>query len=124
MLHFFVLLADASPAPAAAPQGGTGGTEWIFFLLPLFLVFYWFFMLRPQQKREDKHRKMIESLDKNVKVMTVGGIIGTVFSVDKEQQEIVLKVDDANNVRIRFAISAIHTVFPKDNKDTNDNNSK
>ncbi|MDR3182129.1 MAG: preprotein translocase subunit YajC [Planctomycetaceae bacterium] len=122
MVHFLSLFAQ--DAPAAAPQAGPGGLDWLLLMLPLFLVFYWFFMLRPQQKQEEKHRKMVASLEKNVKVMTVGGILGTVHSVDKEQNEIVLKVDDAGNIKIRFALTAVLTVFPKDSKDNNDNNPK
>ncbi|MDR3233147.1 MAG: preprotein translocase subunit YajC [Planctomycetaceae bacterium] len=115
----------AQDAPAAAPQAAPGGLDWLLYMLPVFLVFYWFFMLRPQQKQEDKHRKMIASLEKNVKVMTVGGIIGAVHSVDKEQNEVVLKVDDTNNIKMRFALTAILSVFPKDTpKDNNDSNSK
>jgi preprotein translocase subunit YajC len=119
MFDTLILFAqEAVPvSPAPAPQGGNG-LDMLIFVLPLLLIFYWFFMLRPQQKREDQHRKTIESLDKNDKVMTVGGMIGFVHSVDKEQNEIVLKVDDANNTKIRFHLSAITTVFQKDSEKT------
>ncbi|GHT18069.1 preprotein translocase subunit YajC [Planctomycetales bacterium] len=119
MFDTLILFAQeaASANPAPAQQGGSG-FDMLIFMLPLLLIFYWFFMLRPQQKREDQHRKTIESLDKNDKVMTVGGIIGFVHTVDKEQNEIVLKVDDANNTKIRFNLTAIATVFPKDNEKT------
>jgi preprotein translocase subunit YajC len=60
---------------------------------------------------------MLDSLEKNDKVMTVGGLIGTVHSVDKEQNEIVLKVDDSNNTRLRFHLTAINTVFAKEGSD-------
>lgn len=71
-------------------------------------------MLNPQKKQEERMRNMLNSLEKNDKVMTVGGVIGTVHSVDKEQNEIVLKVDDANNTKIRFHLTAVNTVFPKE----------
>jgi preprotein translocase subunit YajC len=48
--------------------------------------------------------------------MTVGGIVAAVHAIDKEQNEIVLKVDDANNVKMRFHLNAISTIFPKEEK--------
>ena len=71
-------------------------------------------MMNPQKKQEERLRKMLDSLEKNDKVMTVGGVIGTVHSIDKEQNEIVLKVDETNNTRMRFHLTAVNAVFPKD----------
>ena len=71
-------------------------------------------MVNPQKKQEERMRKMFNALEKNDKVMTVGGVIGTVHSIDKEQNEIVLKVDDTNNTKIRFHLTAVSTVFPKE----------
>ena len=72
------------------------------------LIFFWFFLIRPQQKQEDKRRKMLESLKKGDKVYTVGGIIGTIYTVDLEKKEIVLKLDD--NVKVKFLLNAIGAV--------------
>jgi preprotein translocase subunit YajC len=94
-----------------------GGGETMFFLiimLPAVLILLWFLMANPQTMQEERLRNMLNALEKNDKVMTVGGLIGTVHSVDKEQNEIVLKVDDANNTKIRFHLTAVNTVFPKD----------
>jgi preprotein translocase subunit YajC len=120
-LTFFTpLFAQDVPAtPPVTPPSGGGGFEIILFFLPFFLIFYWFFMLRPQQRQEDRQRKMWHSLEKNDRVLTVGGIIAIVHSVDKEKNEIVLKVDDSNGTKIKFHLSAVTTVFPKDN-DKND----
>jgi preprotein translocase subunit YajC len=101
--------------PADTPKTqGSGGLDFLMFLLPAVLIFYWFFILRPQQKQQDQQKKTLDSLDKNDKVLTVGGIIGTVHSVDKEKNEIVLKVDDSSNAKIRFSLAAIQAVFPKE----------
>jgi preprotein translocase subunit YajC len=94
----------------------------LIFMLPFFLLLYWFFMLRPQQRQEDRQRKMWDSLEKNDKVLTVGGIIATVHSVDKEKNEIILKVDDSSNTKIKFFLSAITSVFPKEDEKTTDGN--
>ena len=103
-------------AQVEAPQGG-GGNMLFFIMLPVILVFLWLFMMSPQKKQEERLRKMLNSLEKNDKVMTVGGLIGTVHSIDKEQNEIVLKVDEASNTKLRFHLTAVGTVFPKDGND-------
>jgi preprotein translocase subunit YajC len=95
-------------------EGGGDGGMWLFYTIPVVLLIMWFLMVSPQKKQEERLKNMLNSLEKNDKVMTVGGLIGTVHTVDKEQNEIVLKVDDANNTRIRFHLTAISTVFPKE----------
>ena len=99
-------------------QGDGGGSGMLFFVM-LFgiLIFLWLFVMSPQKKQEERLRKMLDSLEKNDRVMTVGGLLGTVHAVDKEQNEIVLKVDDANNTKIHFNLTAISTVFPKEDND-------
>jgi len=112
MFDSLILFAEAQVP--AQPEGG-GDSMYLFFLmLPVVLIFLWLFMANPQKKQAERLQNMLNALEKNDKVMTVGGLIGTVHSIDKEQNEIVLKVDDANNTRIRFHMTAINTVFPKE----------
>ena len=111
MFDFLGLFAEAQPEP-----GGGNGSE-MFVLLMMFsglLIFIWLFLMNPQKKQEERLRKMLDSLERNDRVMTVGGVIGTVHSIDKEQNEIVLKVDESNNTRIRFHLTAVNVVFPKE----------
>ncbi|MDR0704985.1 MAG: preprotein translocase subunit YajC [Planctomycetaceae bacterium] len=115
---FTPLFAQNAPVAPPAPPPGGSGFGMILFFLPFFIIFYWFFMLRPQQRQEERQRKMWNSLEKNDRVLTVGGMIAAVHSVDKEKNEIVLKVDDSNGTKIRFHLSAITTVFPKDGDKT------
>ena len=91
------------------------GSAWIFFMIPAILLIVWFLMINPQKKQEERLRNMLNSLEKNDRIMTVGGLIGTVHSIDKEQNEIIIKVDEANNTKVRFHLTAVNTVFPKDN---------
>ena len=111
MFDSLILFAQGD-VPVAQP-GADGMIFWI--LLPALLLIIWLFMLNPQKKQEERMRKMLDSLEKNDRVMTVGGLIGTVHNIDKEQNEIVLKVDDANNIKVRFHLTAVSTVFPKEN---------
>jgi len=111
MFGSLVLFAEAG---AAGQQGG-GNEMLLLFMLPAILIIIWLFMMNPQKKQEERLRKMLDALEKNDRVMTVGGLIGTVHLIDKEQNEIVLKVDEANNTKIRFHLTAVNTVFPKEN---------
>jgi preprotein translocase subunit YajC len=87
--------------PAKGPFGDYGTL--IFFAL--ILVLFYFMIFRGPQKQKQQHQKLVESLKKNDKVRTIGGIIGTV--VDIRGDEIVLKVDESNNTKIRVISSAI-----------------
>ena len=105
-------------------QGNEGIWSMILIMGSIMFIF-WLFMIRPQQKEEDKRMKMYKSLKKNDKVYTVGGIIGVVHTVDLERKEIVLKLDDSNNTKVKFLISAIAAVIQEDkDKDNSKTESK
>jgi len=89
---------------------GGGGSLMPFFLIGSVLVFFWLFLIRPQQREEERRRKMFESLKKNDKVYTVGGIIGVVHNVDLEKKEVILKLDDSNNTKVKFLLNAIAAI--------------
>lgn len=74
---------------------------WIM-LIGIFVVMY-FFMIRPQQKRQKELRKFRDSLQKGDKVVTVGGIYGTVSEI--KDTYVIIEVD--GNVRIRFDKSSV-----------------
>ena len=93
-------------------EGGDG--MWIILLFPALLILMWFLLVAPQKRQETRMRDMLNALEKNDRVMTVGGLIGIVHIVDRDQNEVVLKVDDANNTKIRFHLTAVNAVFPKD----------
>lgn len=102
-------------APATAPQGGGAFSAimMIFFvLIALFIL-----IVLPNKSRDKQAQKLINSLKVNDKVLTTGGIIGSIYSIDKEAGEVVLRVDDTNNVKIKFAVSAIYFVYNKDAAD-------
>ncbi|MCC6541956.1 MAG: preprotein translocase subunit YajC [Flavobacteriales bacterium] len=85
----------------AQPQKGA---DWSFFvMMGLLMVVFYFFMIRPQQKKAKEARKFRESLQKGAKVVTIGGLHGKVAEV--AESTILLEVD--SNVRLRFEKSAI-----------------
>jgi len=70
----------------------------------MFVVFY-FLIFRGPRKKEQQHKQMVRSLKKNDKVRTIGGILGTI--VDIKDDEIILKIDESNNTKIRVSTNAI-----------------
>ena len=82
----------------AAPQGG--GMMWI--MLILIFVVMWFFMIRPQRKQQKELQKFRDSIKKGDKVVTVGGIYGTVDQVD-ENGTVLIKVDGDTKLRVAKA---------------------
>jgi preprotein translocase subunit YajC len=81
-------------------------------LLPIVLIFviFYFLLIRPQQKRQKEHHKMLESITKGDRVLTSGGMIGTVVGIDADK--VVLKI--ADNVKVEFAKSAVTTIMSRE----------
>jgi preprotein translocase subunit YajC len=87
-----------------APQQGTDANPFTAFLpLILIMVIFYFFMIRPQVKRQKELKKFRESLAKGDKVVTTGGIYGKVVEI--KDTYILLQVDD--NVKIRVDKNAV-----------------
>ncbi len=106
--------ATASDAASKAPAGAPGGGINLIFMVFMVLIAMYFLFVLPKKSQAKQTQKMLNGLTKNDKVMTTSGIIGLVYSVDQESGEVVLKVDEANNTKIRFSAQAIYYVFKKD----------
>ncbi len=90
------------PAARTRQQNPLGSWIWIYvvLLLVMFIVFF-----RGPQKQKQERKKMVQSLQRNDRVQTIGGIIGTVMDIKGD--EITLKVDESNNTKIKIASSAV-----------------
>jgi preprotein translocase subunit YajC len=114
----YTLLAE--DAPAAAPPGADGGSppnSWTMPIMLLLMVAVFYFILwRPQQKKQKdaarQREEMLKNLTKNDHVQTFGGIYGVVASV--AENEVVLKVDEKNDVRLRVARDHISRVITEE----------
>ena len=73
-------------------------------LIAIFVLMY-FLLFRGPKKKQQKHKQMVQSLEKNDRVRTIGGIVGTV--VDVAGDEVTLKIDESNNTKIKIISSAI-----------------
>lgn len=82
-----------------APQDGQDG-NWVMTIMPwiLILFVFYFFMIRPQQKRAKEEKKFRSSLDKNVRVVTIGGIHGVITEVAEDT--VVIKTEGGQKMRI------------------------
>ena len=86
-------------------------------LIPLILIFviFYFFLIRPQQKKVKEHKLMVENLKRGDKVITSGGIVGTVERIiDNEKVEV--KISDNVNVEVVRATGIqglVTTIEPK-----------
>ena len=101
-----------SPAFAQSAGGGGDLTSLLPFVL-IFVVFY-FFLIRPQQKRAKEHREMVSQLRRGDKVITSGGVVGTVTkSVDDQE---TVEVEIAKDVKVNIMRTMIADKRSKDDK--------
>lgn len=101
-----------APAYAQAAGGAGAGSAFTAFI-PIILIFvvFYFLLIRPQQKRMKDHQAMLNAVRRGDKVVTNGGIIGTVTKVLTEERE--LQVEIAENVRIRVKQDMLSSVISK-----------
>jgi len=96
----------------ASGSGGQGGNPLIGFLpLVLIIVIMYFLMIRPQAKKQKEHKAMIQNLQKGDKILTSGGIIGTVQGVKDTEGLLIVKISDT--VKVELSRNAVSQVFKK-----------
>ncbi len=78
----------------------------------LLVVAVYFIIFRAPKKKRQQHSTMVQSLKKNDKIRTIGGIIGTVIDINDD--EITLKIDEANNTKIKIASTAVGQKISQD----------
>jgi preprotein translocase subunit YajC len=98
------------PVLFAQDGGGGGILPTLVMAVPMVALFYFLFIL-PQQQQEKKRRAMIDALKKNDKVVTSGGMYGTVISVDAKSDKVVLRVDDERGVKLAFTKASVARVI-------------
>ena len=106
---YSLILALGTPTTASdgAAAGGSMVTTLITFAV-IILIFY-FLIIRPQRKRDKEAKAMLAAIQKGDKIVTIGGIRGTVAVV--KESTVIVKVDD--NTRIEFSKNAISSVLNK-----------
>ncbi len=86
-------------------------------VIPLLMVavLFYLFIIRPERRKRAEMTAMLQSLKKNDRVVTIGGIYGTVVNAPKDLDEITIKVDESTNTKLRVLRSAIARVLAADN---------
>jgi len=90
-------------------MSGQGIAQFIPLIL-IFIIFY-FFLIRPQQKRVKDHKAMVESLKKGDEVITSGGIIGT---VDRVMEDDRIEVSISDDTKVQIIRSTITSLLKKE----------
>jgi preprotein translocase subunit YajC len=107
---FLSLLAQTPPGGAPQQPGA------MTYMLPAMLMAMVVFLMltsRSSRKREERERQsMFSRLSKNDRVLTTGGIIGTIISV--KDNEVILKVDETTNTKVTFLKSAIQRILTEE----------
>ncbi len=88
---------------------GSGIAQFIPLIL-IFVIFY-FFLIRPQQKRVKDHKQMVENLKRGDEIITSGGIIGT---IDKIMEDDRIEVIISDNVKVQIIRSTITSLLKKE----------
>jgi len=98
-------------SPAFAQATGGPQDTLTTFVLPMALIFvvFYFFMIRPQQTKQKEMKKMLEALRRGDRVVTSGGLIGTIAKVDNDE----CQVEIADGVRVRQVRSMVSGVRTK-----------
>ncbi len=98
-----------SPAYAQAAEDGGGGMLQLLPLVLIFVVFY-FLLIRPQQKKAKTHRSMVEAVKRGDKVITGGGLIGTVTKASEGNE---IQVEIAEGVRVKVVRHTLQEILTK-----------
>ncbi|MBN1685644.1 MAG: preprotein translocase subunit YajC [Spirochaetales bacterium] len=129
VLNFFPLLMGMPAGGSGASSGGSGQLVTTIITFGLVIVIFYFLIIRPQNKKQKETKRMLAEIKKGDKVVTIGGIRGTVQTVRDET--VVVKVDDTTKLEFsKSAISAVVERTPEkkekkqdstDNKSTEEN---
>ncbi|WP_019014880.1 preprotein translocase subunit YajC [Elioraea tepidiphila] len=98
-------------SPAYAQAGDpTGGLMSLAPLILIFIVFY-FILIRPQQRKAKEHREMLAALQRGDRVVTGGGVFGTVIRVTPESDEVIVEISKNPQLRVTVLKSTIQSVL-------------
>ena len=111
-------MADQATTTAVSPCGATGATTGeggsaggaqgmmgMLFPLAIFVLIFYFFIIRPQRKRQKQHDNLISGIGRGDQIVTIGGFFGTV----REVRDDTFLIELAEGVRVRILKSAVQT---------------
>lgn len=100
-------------AMGTSGSGSSSGSSSMLGFLPLILivVVMYFLMIRPQAKKQKDHRAMLEKLEKGDRVLTSGGIVGTIAGIKENEGLLIVKI--AENVKIELSKNSVAQLLKK-----------
>jgi preprotein translocase subunit YajC len=106
-----LMLLAADVPKAGAPAAENGPSQFLGILPPVILVgiAFYFLVVRPQKRERERQDSLNKGLKKNDRVVTIGGIVGTIVNIEPESDVVTLRVDD--NTRMVFLRSAIQRPY-------------
>lgn len=106
-MNHIVMLMGGAPA-----GGGTAGNPILGFLplIAIILIMY-LLMIRPQAKKQKEHKAMLAALKKGDRVVTAGGIFGTIAGIKENENIVIVKI--AENVKVELSRGSIGQVIQK-----------
>lgn len=115
MISIYALETAASTAATAADgtaATASAGVEMLGMLLPLVLMFvvFYFFLIRPQKKKDKKVKDMLAALKPGDRICTIGGIYGTIKSIKDDTIELSVGREDTKMIVARWAIRNVEEV--------------
>jgi len=101
------------PLAAAEPAGPAGPLQLLITYFPMVLIVLaaWLLLYRPERERMRRQRELLAAIKKNDRVITAAGICGTVASVDREHDRVILKVDEGSGAKITCTLASVNQVL-------------
>ena len=105
--NYWLLAQDAEQNPFALPFP---------VLIAMMFALFYFLILRPQQTKDKSFRTMLEGLKEKDRVVTVGGIHGVVTNVQRDRDEVTIRIDESTGTKIHVGMSAISRLVTDEDK--------
>jgi preprotein translocase subunit YajC len=106
-MSFFV---SSAVAQTSTPQASPAGFDPVMLIMMVgMFAFMYFFIIRPQRKRQKEHQNLVSALSKGDEVVLTSGLLGRVVKVDENY----VVVETGNNIELKFQKIAVHAVLPK-----------
>jgi preprotein translocase subunit YajC len=117
LTNFFLAQTTQPVAPTSQPA-----PTWLrimgdpIFPIAIILLLFFLFLQGGKRKEEKQRQNMLKDLKKGDRIQTIGGILGTV--VEARDSEVVVKVDESTNTKMKFTRSAIHRVVEEEKSES------
>ena len=97
--------------PSGAPQGGGNILTSMLPMIVVFAAFWYFILYLPMKRERTRQAALLAAIKKNDRVLTNSGIYGVVTNVNKESNEVTLRIDETTNAKLRMTLNSIAQVL-------------